>query len=110
MEDNKKSRMKFFTALNIDPALLSGETSLPLVNINWIIKGEMENEEDPAVMRRGSPGVTPDWIVQFPRRKSLRVPQLQLQIMPITGASGSGTIGRSAKTGKVIATICARDL
>lgn len=24
--------------------------------------------------------VTPNWIVQFPRRKSLRVPQLQLQL------------------------------
>lgn len=31
--------------------LFSGETSLLLVNINWVIKEDVENEEDPAVMR-----------------------------------------------------------
>jgi len=63
--------------------VLSEETSLPLVNINWIIKGDGErggSSSHAMTMATGITGVIPDWIVQFPRRKSLRVLQLQLQL------------------------------
>lgn len=55
--------------------------------------------------------VTPDWIVQFPRRKSLRVLQLQLRAPPRSECLLPERVeaARSAKTGKIIATIRARD-
>lgn len=65
------------------PALVSGETSLLLVNINWIIKGDGEqggSSSHAMTTATEVAGVSPDWIVQFPRRKSLRVLQLQLQL------------------------------
>lgn len=101
------------------PVLLSGETSPLLVNINWIVKGAGEqggSGSHAMTTATEVAGVTPDWIVQFPRRKSLRVLQLQLQLRApprsecLLPERVEGTIDRSAKPGKVIATICARDL
>lgn len=66
--------------LSADVAVsLSGKTSL-LININYEERwggrgGSIDDHETTGVAE-----VTPNWIVQFPRRKSLRVPQLQLQL------------------------------
>lgn len=76
--------MKFFTALNTDvPVTFRRNESAAGVNINWIIKADGErggSSSHEMTTVTGVAGVTPDWIVQFLRRKSLRVLQLQLQL------------------------------
>jgi len=68
--------------LNSDVAVsLSGKTSLLLININSKReRGRGGFSSHAMTTATGVAEVTPNWIVQFPRRKSLRVPQLQPQL------------------------------